>query len=86
MKNDKYISPEEYEVLWEDCKTKMRFTSPDISPEMKYMTVVGQSGEGTEFKNEYERMLYNHNNPPMPRSISRYGEDGLCNIYPERKK
>jgi hypothetical protein len=83
---DKYIPLEEYIALWEDCKTRMCLSSPGIDPTLKHMTVIGQSGEGTKFKNEYDRMMYNYLNPPMPRCINWHGAEGTYTIHPVKNK
>lgn len=81
--NYKEIPLEEYEELWEQCKKKTRFTNPNIDPIMKQITVQGLSGPGLKFANEYDRILYEHFNPPLPKSIRWYGADGEELIIPK---
>lgn len=83
--NVRYIPYTEYCALWEDAKSRMCLTMPGIPPEMMRMTVQGLSGEGTPFKNEYERLMYKHLNPDMPREITMREVDGDVIIRPERK-
>lgn len=80
----KYLPTDEYKAMWEDCMTRACITNHNLCPSLKYMTVVGQSGEGTSFANEYERMQHKHFNPPMPREINRYEADGLVTYRPEK--
>ena len=79
----KYIPLEEYTKLWEDCKLKMRFISPQISPITKNMIVEGLSGPGTDFENEYDRLLYQHLNPPLPPYIDYHELEGFVRYLPE---
>ena len=73
----KKISKLEYEKLWNKCKETIRIDYNDLHPELKNITVVGLSGEGTPFKNEHERYLHEKINPPMPSQINWYEVDGL---------
>lgn len=82
----KIIPLAEYEALWKELSSKRLSTSPSLDPQMKRMTVIGLSGTGTKFANEYERLLHEHNNPPMPRSIRMIGLDGEETIVPQTKK
>lgn len=77
------IPKKEYLELWERCKQNMRYTSPNLDPVLKHMTVAGLSGEGELFSSEYDRLLYKHLNPDPPQFISMYGVDGLEEVYPE---
>ena len=82
----KKIPLEEYKKMWEDLKNKMRYTAPNIDPIEKTMTVQGQSGPGTPFKNEYERRMHEYHNPPLPSHINMWTEedDMYVTYMPER--
>ncbi len=89
MVDTKVISDKEYKKLWDDCQNKRRYESPPwagIQYQLKRMTVSGQSGEGTEFANELERMRHEYHNPPEPMFIQMHTVDGLVYIYPERDR
>lgn len=75
-KPDKYISLEEFEEMWKNMKKCMLTQTPNIHPQNKYITVQGHSGEGTDFANEYDRMMHEHFNPPMPTQIRKIDYDG----------
>ena len=79
----KYISIEEYEELWNSAKSCMRIDFNDLDPIMKTMTVTGFSGEGTEFENEYDRLLHKAFNPSMPAQILYHDYDGSYYIKPK---
>jgi hypothetical protein len=72
----KKVSREEFEALWEKCKGSLMIRG-GIDPVLKGMTVIGKSGKGTEFKDEYDRMLYELYNPPIPMHIDWYEVDGI---------
>lgn len=81
----KYIARAEYEALWEDCKSRRQYTSPNLDPSMKQMTVRGLSGVGTDFANEYERLLFKSNNPDIPREICYHTVDGPITYRVDRR-
>lgn len=66
----------EYKELVNKYKMNMRFESPQIDSIMKTITVQGPSGPGFKFKNEYERLMYDYFNPPLPWSIVIHELDG----------
>jgi hypothetical protein len=75
-----FIDLDEYKRLWDSMKETMRFETPNIDPITKCMTVDGFSGKGTAFNNEYDRLMYEHFNPPMSKEIQMWTENGLV-IY-----
>ena len=80
------ISIEKYKKVWEKMQGSMQFKSPGIDPMMKSMTVMGMSGKGTPFENEYDRMMDEHLNPPMPPFIEYINLWGRVIIRPDRNK
>jgi len=84
----KYISMKNYKELWENMQGNMRFVSPPwsgIGYQLKHMCVSNQSGPGTKYANELERMKDEYFNPTMPRFITMHTRDGIEYIYPEKK-
>lgn len=57
--------------------------APNFGPEMIGMTVINQSGPGTPFKDEYERMKHEWLNPPMPIQIIYHGAETI--VYVPKK-
>jgi hypothetical protein len=53
-----------------------------IEAHLKSSSVPGQSGKGTKYLNELERMKDNYYNPPLPLFIQIWESDGLVCIYP----
>lgn len=82
----KEIPIEEYKKMWEEMKGQARFESPRIDPILKTMTVGGQSGPGTDFENEYERLMHEHFNPSMPSRIYMHDIDGVVEYVPKKEK
>jgi hypothetical protein len=82
----KYLSLTDYEMFWAECQSSMRVAAPNLHPSLKNMTVQGLSGPGTKFANEYDRMRFEHYNPPMPPEIKYYGATGDIVIYRPEKK
>jgi hypothetical protein len=81
----KYISFSKYRVLFESLQGTRRYTSPPwigIEAHLKSSSVPGQSGKGTKYLNELERMKDNYYNPPLPLFIQIWESDGLVCIYP----
>jgi len=80
----KIISKEEYEAMWNDAKERMIVNASMFpSYKMKGITVGGHSGEGTPFKDEYDRMIYELHNPKMPMYIGMWTDEGLIHYYPD---
>jgi hypothetical protein len=73
-----------YDELCDKMKGNMRIEPPRIDPIMRSMTVYGQSGPGTSFANEYERLMHNHINPPNPSFITYHTLRGIIYIYPKK--
>lgn len=61
----------------------MRFHAANIDPILKTMTAQGLSGEGTDFANEYDRLVHSYYNPQMPKKINWIDHDGECEIVPK---
>ena len=86
MSDIKEIPWDEYKKMWESMEDTRRFDPPNISPEMRNMTVQGHSGPGTPFKDEYERMMHEYHNPSMPLSIRHIHHKGITTYVPKRNK
>lgn len=82
----KEIPIEEYIEMFEKSKGCRRYDAPRVDPIMKTMTVIGKSGEGTKFANEYERMMDEYHNPKLPISIQYWDKDGLTIYVPKKKE
>lgn len=84
----KYISRKEYQELWDKYQSNRRYESPPwsgIRYKLEKMTVGGQSGPGTKYTNELERMKDEYYNPKLPSFITMYTINGIEYIYPEKK-
>lgn len=84
MNQIKEISIEEYKKLWENMMCSQRLESPRIDPIMREMIVIGQSGKGTPFKNEYERPKHEWLNPKIPVQINIIDEAGTTTYIPKK--
>lgn len=73
----KYIPIEDFEALWSDLSSRRCITSPSLDPRFKRITVYGLSGEGERFASEYDRMMHEHFNPPMPQEIQMNTLEGV---------
>lgn len=82
MSRTVYLTAENYRKLWEEHRAVKRMEDPNIPIEMKTMTVQGKSGTGTPFKNEYDRMWYEHVNQ-VPVSLTVVEGDGMITYMPE---
>lgn len=80
----KIIPIEEYEAMWETFKDNRRVTA-DMFPDRIWIgqTCSGHSGEGTPFKDEYDRMMDEVNNPKIPRCVRMWTQEGLIHYYPD---
>ena len=82
----KEVSIGEYKKLHKDLSECRQMTSPMIDPIMRSITIIGKSGEGTSFKNEYERLMDEWLNPPLPVCIEMWEEDGCIRYVPRRRE
>lgn len=80
MNKIEYIDKDIYLKMWKKMYQSLRIESPNIDPIMKTITTQGLSGEGTDFENEYDRLLYKHYNPDPPIQILMHTTEGLT-IY-----
>lgn len=80
LNNVVYLPFEEYKKKWESLMGSYRWESPNIDPAFKKITSVN-----SKYPNEYERMMDEWRNPPMPRCINEYGANGVTTYYPTKK-
>lgn len=79
-----YLPLDDYEKLCKEHSATEQKGTPDVSPEMKLITVAGKSGTGTPFKNEYDRLVYEHfNKTKVPVSLTLVEGDGMTVYMPE---
>ena len=79
-----YLPLDDYKKLCKEHSATEQKGTPDVSPEMKLITVAGKSGTGTPFKNEYDRLVHEHfNKTKVPVSLTVVEGDGMTVYMPE---
>lgn len=79
-----YLPLDDYKKLCKEHSATEQKGTPDVSPEMKLITVAGKSGTGTPFKNEYDRLVHEHfNKTKVPVSLTLVEGDGMTVYMPE---